>query len=239
MAHDSYISSTSFRLVSDESEDAIRALIQEHMDDYQVDLSFTEPHADGDKFSLESENAEVGDSFNERVHNLVQAMAPHVQDFFAVTIRNDSMSDDRDDMAYGGPSPEMIREGIAKLVVDETLDTLKNNPRAMALLRERLLADKNVVHLADVRLVAEISGGVLQNITSTHDVAVTSVDYDTEGCDDDQLVDVPANGVGPDDQAIGGRMALTIDPARVAVIEKIFEDQTAEVQRISRSHPSN
>lgn len=231
MAHDSYISSTAFRLASDASEDAIRELIQEHMDGYAVELSFFEPSREGDKFALESAVAEVGDSFTTRIHALVDAMAPHVLDFFAVTIRNDSMSDDRDEMAYGGPTPEAIQHGIAKLVVDETLSTLRCNPLAMDLLRERLLADQDVVHLKDVRLVATVSGGVLQDVTATHKVALTVVDFDTDGCDEGDLVEVPDPTSGEREQASGGKMEVTLDPARVAQVEHLFESQVAEVQR--------
>ena len=231
MSHDSYISSTSFRLSSDAAEDAIRALIQKHMDGYQVDLAFYEPHAAGDKFALESEVREVGDSFNTRIHALVDAMAPHVLDFFAVTIRNDSMSDDRDEMAYGGPNPEAIQQGIAKLVVDETLSTLRLNPLAMDLLRERLLADQNVVHLKDVRLVATVSGGVLQDVTATHKVAVTVLDFDTDGCDEADLVAFPTDHPGRSDLASCGLMSVTVDPDSVARTEALVGSQVAEVQR--------
>lgn len=231
MAHDSYISSTAFRLASDASEDAIRGLIEEHMDGYVVHLAFFEPSSEGDRFALESEVAEVGDSFPSRIHALVDAMAPHVAEFFAVTVRNDSMSDDRDEMAYGGPTPEAIQHGIAKLVVDETLSTLRCNPLAMDLLRERLLADRDVVHLKDVHLVATVSGGVLQDVTATHKVALTVVDFDTDGCDEGDLVDVPSHVPGETELASGGKMDVTLDPARALQIEALFESQVAEVQR--------
>lgn len=164
-----------------------------------------------DKYRLSFDGGDVGGSFTERVRNLVTAMTPHVAEPFMVQMRKESMSDDeRDEFAFGGPDVRSAEDFRDKYFLKEALELLRStgNPHFETL--EKAVAGK----LADpeaVRIVAVMDGGIIQNVLGTHAVDFRVVDYDTEGADEDGLVDIPQSD-GKTTEAYCFGHAVEIDP---------------------------
>lgn len=141
MSHDCYVSSTPFRLSSDTSPEEVQKLLDSEMDYYRLDLVLYEDGLEGQKFILEREVTQVGGLFAQRIRDLVAEMSSLVKDGFAVTVRADSMSDDRDEMIYGGPTPEAIEQAKASYLAQAAFDALQDNVLARELLLQRLSSD--------------------------------------------------------------------------------------------------
>lgn len=215
---------TTFRLVDDAAHDTVRELIQEHMDGYRVSLEFLEPCPDGDRYVLEMEVTEVGHSFSHRVESLISAMTPHVLDAFSVVVREDSMSDDRDQTLFGGPSLAAIEVFRTECAVKEAKDSLRDVDARSAML-QALLNDPDLAGLVQQpvpKVFATVEGGVLQSVASTHDLDFTLIDHDIEGCNREQLTLVPqaagaASKVGGLAQVV--KMPVEVAPKRCADLE--------------------
>jgi hypothetical protein len=155
------VGATGFRLLHGEHVDAeavILGLIENHMDGSGVTLEMLHASDDGDRYVLEMETEEVGHSFPERLENLIKAMSPHVLDAFSVTIREDVMSDDRDQVIYGGPSPEAIEAFRIEHSVKEVQQYLGDVKVREALLKV-LLQDPQIKDLLPVEPVSEKGPG--------------------------------------------------------------------------------
>lgn len=177
---------TEFQLADPKSKAAIKRLIKKHMDDYDLVL---EP--DGETlFTLEAndgEGSEVGDSYPERVGELVAAMGPYVKDAFCVTLRTDSMSDERDQVFFGGPSPEAIEDYRFKQHTEEALALFAGSDARHVAMRA-LLTDiaksgqvPELVNPRDIRVCVDVSGGVVQNVYGSHPINLAVIDFDVEG----------------------------------------------------------
>lgn len=179
---------TSFQLAdpAGESIKSIEKLIDEHMDDYPVDLA-----DDGDgTFSLEFDGGDVGDSFPGRVEALVGAMAPHVTTSFLVSIRNESMSDDNTTMVFGGPSQEAIDAFKREYMIKEAMELLRNSaPDAYELLHGALSGGSPATQNPKVLITVE--GGVIQSVVSDQPADIVMVDYDADIEDGETLIALP------------------------------------------------
>lgn len=179
--------STEFALAKGKaSKKAINDLIIKLMDDYPVFLE-----QDGEKYRLSFDGQDVGGSFNELVGKLVEAMAPHVAEPFMVQLRKESMSDDeRDEHFFGGPDVRSAKDFRNQYFLKEALELLRRtgNPHYETL--EKAVAGE-LVDPEKIRIVAVMDGGLIQEVLGTHEVDFRVVDYDTEGADEDGLVEVP------------------------------------------------
>jgi hypothetical protein len=193
-----YLESTNFTLVGGEdSIPAIEALIEEHLDDYGVGVYCSDQGRQKEfLYALAMDGDDVGDSFCERVGSLVDAMTPLVSDCFTVTVRSDSMGDERDTHFVGGPSREAIdayeenRRVAAALEILNVHDTYAAREILRLLKNSKTSEAPPVIAPEDVCVFATVEGGVIQGAVATHPIKVFCIDFDADGCDKDQLVDV-------------------------------------------------
>lgn len=96
-----------------------------------VDLG-TDPQDDGaaERFTLHMDAHEVGLSMTFRVAALIDAMGPLVAEPFRVCLRAESMSDDRDQVFYGGPNAAGTAEFEGQQQIKDALECLGGSPLA-------------------------------------------------------------------------------------------------------------
>jgi hypothetical protein len=194
------ISSTSFALKEGQAEgqagasavEAVRALIATHMGDYVIHLdqvSNGRAGEVGDRYELNNDGDDVGDSYNSRIVSLVSAMSAYVAEGFSVIIREDSLSDDRDEEILGGPTPAAIENFKRGRLVDQALQLLCTGtpPPGARRALEALYANECIAPVADIQVFAVVEGGALQHALASHPVAVTLIDYDTNGVPTEDL----------------------------------------------------
>lgn len=220
---------TEFRLANgEESVAAIEALIDELMDDYPVTI---EPGMDG-KFCLEFASGDVGDSFNGRVGDLIDAMAPHVLDAFMVKITNESLSEDNSEEIFGGPNEEAILAYKRDHAIKEAMDLLRGAaPDAYTLLQGALTG--STAAAGAPKIVITVEGGVVQSVMSNTPVEVFSVDYDTDGTADDELVAIPQDG-SDTESAICGISSADVDPKRVDEIAAVINEVVGGQEKLHK-----
>lgn len=126
----SYLSSTSFTLSKEKGDEAciaaIEGLIASHFDgDYDIELTKSDvDHQGCVKYCLDLDVGEVGDSFASSVMSFAKKLEPFVGESFCITVRNDSMSDDRDTEIFCGPTPEAIANFRAAYALGNALECL-------------------------------------------------------------------------------------------------------------------
>lgn len=213
--------STPFCLVNGrQSEDVVYNLIVKHMDDYRIHLERA-----GDQYVIEFDAQDVGQSFPERLRNLISSLGPHVTNAFVVQLREDSMMDERDEEVFGGPSKEAITEFRRNYYQRRAMDILQGEAPDLAALMREALAGK-LVRPEDVRCVAVMQGGVLQNMVISHPATTMLVTYD----DEDQRaseVDIPQSD-GTSTKGLVGNINATIDTDWCEQLSAIFEQKEAE-----------
>lgn len=129
---------STFHLVNGEkSVPAIESLIEKHVDDHRLELVILDGGTTP-SFSLEMEGEEVGDSFGERLSSLAKEMTPYLADSFCMTLRADSMSDERDNNIFGGPSPESVDEFRQNHYINEALSLVGGAGAKLDLARQLL-----------------------------------------------------------------------------------------------------
>lgn len=197
-----------------ESINAIENLIDEHMDDYPIDLV-----DDGDgTFSLEFDGGDVGDSFPGRVATLVSAMAAHVTTPFLVSVRNESMSDDNTTMVFGGPSQETIDAFKREYMIKEAMELLRNSaPDAYELLHGALSGGSPATPSPKVLITVE--GGVIQSVVSDQPVDVVMVDYDVDSEDGETLIALPQG----DESIQSARCTISAADLQPSVVREVAE----------------
>jgi hypothetical protein len=89
-------------------------------------------------YYLEMDACDVGDSFPERIEDLVSKLGLLTIGGFKVSIVTDSMSGDGDVDYFGGPTPDVTEAFEAEHKVDEILRSLGQRERILLL--ERLQA---------------------------------------------------------------------------------------------------
>lgn len=222
--------STAFNLLNGKtSERAIDDLIVLHMDDYKVYLNRCDS-----KFILAFDGAEVGPSFNERVRNLAKAMAPHVKDAFMVQVRENTMSDDRDEDVFGGPDEATIQAFAHDFYLKEAIEILNKHSESPYYRALRLAMVGELVNPREINVVATIEGGNLTDITATHPIKAFKVDYDIDGADESELVDVPQEPPatpGKTEKAFACEQAVSVLPASCESVIAAIEDAKVELQR--------
>ncbi len=150
-----YVSSTPFmlaRLVGEDSpvpcikkaEWRVNALMEELMDGYPVVLEFNAfiPEKNAWLYTLDMETEDVGESFDDRLQELLNAMMYEglVLSPAEVMIRSDEMNDERDSLFYIGPSDVSIdhfKQEMAIQKIAELLGARTDDP-AMAPIALRL-----------------------------------------------------------------------------------------------------
>ena len=126
MSIEACIFGTPFSLNEGASPDSVRALVQEHMDDYQLDL---EEAGDG-KYQLHHPDTfEAGQSVEGRLNRLAKALEPLVSDAFVLTFRDcDTSGDERDSDVYSGPDEQSILAFRQQRAIAAALETLRGVP---------------------------------------------------------------------------------------------------------------
>jgi hypothetical protein len=126
MSYTACIFGTPFSLKEGVSPDVVRALVQEHMDDYCLDFDET---ADG-KFVLDHPDTfEAGESLGTRLNQLAKALESLVADAFVLTLRDcDSPNDERDSEVFGGPDEPSILAFRQQRAIDAALESLRGVP---------------------------------------------------------------------------------------------------------------
>ncbi len=126
MSYTACIFGTPFSLKEGVSPDVVRALVQEHMDDYCLDFDET---ADG-KFVLDHPDTfEAGESLGTRLNQLAKALESLVADAFVLTLRDcDSPNDERDSEVFGGPDEQSILVFRQQRAIDAALEVLRGVP---------------------------------------------------------------------------------------------------------------
>lgn len=126
MSYTATLTSSSFSLQDpvEQSALSIEALLDDPyvMDSYPVELT----HYSEGKFMLEMlDTNEVGDSFHERVEDLLKQIQPFLVGAVQVILRNcDSASDDRDMVIYAGASPQDIQDLKREMAIQEAIEIL-------------------------------------------------------------------------------------------------------------------
>lgn len=208
-----YIHSTPFRLKPGAGvADAFRERLEEHFYERRVDLEEVEPGV----FRLQMEAQDVSDFFADSVSDFLPKISDLVKDAFEVTLREDTMADERDWLGYAGPTPEAI-DGLKKAsAAREAMDLLR---RAGIAGPEQLA---RALKLASPQVFVVVEGGVVQHVVSSSPIEVTVIDYDTDGCDESQLAQIPqADGVGKPDSADLQQPGVEVSCARAGELEVI------------------
>jgi hypothetical protein len=76
-----------------------------------------------------------------------------------------------------------------------------------------------------IRVLVNISGGLLQGASADVPIDLISVDYDTDGSDEERLVDVPQSGGGTAEGIIGG-IAVAVEPDWIDAVQAAAEEGT-------------
>lgn len=74
--------------------------------------------------------------------------------------------------------------------------------------------------------VVVLDGGLVQDVVSNVPMSYTVVDYDCEGADDSELVDIPQDGGGTE-EAVGHTYPATVDPVWLAGAVAAIDAQDA------------
>lgn len=221
---------TEFQLANPKSKAAINRLIKKHMDDYDLTLEPVDDRA----FSLEANDGDgidVGDSYPQRVGELVAAMAPYVNDAFCVTLRTDSMSDERDQEFVGGPTPEAIENYLDKQRLEQALALFSDskNDAIRALLKGMQSGQvPELVNPRDIKVCVDVSGGVVQNVYGSHPINLAVIDFDVEGATS-PLTQLPGG-----DEAVVSCHAIVPDRDD-AFYEAVFAE--TDKHTVDRPHP--
>lgn len=77
---------------------------------------------------------------------------------------------------------------------------------------------------APVQVSLVIQGGLVQNVIASRDVEATLVDYDTEGADPGELLDVPQTDGGKVEARVAD-FPVEVDPDRANELRAVLEDQ--------------
>ena len=216
------------------SIDEIWGLIYKHMDDYQVSI---EEHGDGVRFTLEFDGSDAGDTFPGRVRALVKDMSDHVADAFMVQVRDDGMNDDRDENIFGGPNEDAIDRFRQDYYLSEAMALLKSHsPRYYSALQD--VMSGRLCRPEDVRVISVIEGGALQSVVSTHPVSAYKIDYDTQGCEESELVDIPQGAASPGrtQKALVGKEHVMVLPDECDGVVGLIDQHAQRVSEASRPH---
>lgn len=212
---------TGFKLTSAEkSIKEIEKLITKHMDDYAVAIVLEDHNG---RYCLDMDASDVGDSFSDRVGALVSSMSPFVIDCFCVTVREDSMSDDRDQDFIGGPSDASIEGFRSKLAIEKAIQILSGAGTRAEQAREALQklfsseseSVNQLVNPKDITVIVDITGGVLQGVVGTHPINLTCLDYDIEGSNQNQIF---TRGDGT--QVVASERIVDVDPAYCQILSE-------------------
>lgn len=208
-----YIHSTPFRLAPGAGvADAFRERIEEHFYERRVDLEEVEPGV----FRLQMEAQDVSDFFVDSVSDFLPKISDLVKDAFEVTLREDTMADERDWLGYAGPTPEAIDALKKASAAREAMELLRRagieGPEQLA----------RTLKLASPQVFVVVEGGVVQHVVSSSPLELTVIDYDTDGCEEAQLAHIPqADGVGKPDSADLQQPGVEVSPARAGELEAI------------------
>lgn len=234
MSIDITLTCESFQLANPQAEAAIQNLIKEHMDDYKMKLE-----SDGDdRFYLEANrgnSANVGDSYSGRVQELVDAMAPYVKDAFSVTLREDSMEDERDCVFIGGPTPKSIEDYQFKQQIEQALALFSSDDDRQVAMRALLNSIKESGQTPDlidpkmVKVFVDVQGSQVQNVYGTHPINLTVIDFDIEGTDKDELKELPDGAL-----AIVSPRAVDVDKAKNELFYAALFDEGNKVAKKPR-----
>lgn len=234
MSIDITLTCDNFQLANPQAKAAIQNLIKEHMGDYKMKLE----SEDNDRFYLEANrgnSANVGDSYSGRVQELVDAMAPYVKEAFSVTLREDSMEDERDCVIIGGPTPKSIENYQFKQQIEQALALFSSNDDRQLAMRALLNSIKESGQVSDlvdpkmVKVFVDVEGGVVQNIYGTHPVNLTVIDFDIEGTDKDELKELPDGA-----RAIVSPRAVDVDKTENELFYAALFDQGSKVVKKPR-----
>ncbi len=102
MIYDHRISSSPFRLAPGYDAAALRKLVAEISDDYEIKVIEDQPGV----FELQFEG-QIGNSFGLRIEHLANRLGPLLAS--AITIREEVATDDCDAVYFAGPTPEAVR----------------------------------------------------------------------------------------------------------------------------------
>jgi hypothetical protein len=116
-----YLTSSPIPLVEG-AEARAQVLIEEHFGSYARPIQL-EQNPDG-TYQLFMDTTDVGHGFSERLQPAVDALGALCSNAFRVLMREDSMSDERDQMFYGGPDPQTVKAFIARSNVEEAISQL-------------------------------------------------------------------------------------------------------------------
>lgn len=160
----------------------IEKLIDLHMGDYSLNI---DKHDDG-SFSLDMPGGseEVGESYSGRIECLVKSMQPYVLDGFSITLREDTMRDERDMEFFGGPTEEIADDFRCKTRIKEALELLDGVGVKHAMTLDSAMKSRNDKSLKNPQVFITIEGGVVQGVTGSQAVDVVVMDYDIDSEDD-------------------------------------------------------
>lgn len=190
------IFSTRVALKAGESLDKVREIAQDCFDDYSVDIEDARPAPSdgttGPSFRVSMDGADgYPQTLYKNAISFAERVGPMLTGGLEITIRTDTMSDERDMVVVAGPSPEVIAQFQRSMAIDEAIDALRS--RAPELVQMLNQAKDGREAPPPVKVVVEVEGGLIQNVVASAPVDMTVCDYDTEGVSMDDLMLVFGN----------------------------------------------